>query len=87
MVDNSVEAKAVVRYVMSIAKTMIPAVVVGVLKPKEWRRNEGGRWRRDTWIRRALWLVVVEIGGKVKSPLNRASSAADPQTMMESRRG
>ena len=82
-----VEAKAAVRYVMSTVKTMIRVVVVGVLKPRDWRRNEGGRWRRDTRTRRALWLVAVEIGGKGKSPLNRASSAADLRMMMENRRG
>jgi hypothetical protein len=87
MVGNSVEVKAAVRYVMSTVKTTIPAVVVGVLKPRDWRRSGGGKWRRDIWTRRALWLVAVEIGGKGKSPLDRASSAADPRKMMESRRG
>jgi len=84
---NLVEAKAAVRYVTSIVKTMIPAVVAGVLKPKEWRLNEGRKSRRDMQTQQALWLVVVGIGDKGKSLLNRASSAEGPQTMMESRRG
>ena len=86
-VGNLVEAKAAVRYVMSTVKTMIPAVVVGVLKPRSWRRTEGGRWRRGMQTRRALLLVAVEIGGKGKFPLNKTSSAADPRRMMGNRRG
>lgn len=72
---------------MSIVKTMIPAVVVGVLKLRGWRRNEGRRRRRGMQTRRALLLVAVEIGDKGKSPLNKTSSAADPRMMMGNRRG
>ena len=43
MADNSVEVKVAVRYVMSTVKTTIPAVAAGVLKPRDWKRNEGGR--------------------------------------------
>ena len=42
-VGNSVEEKVAVRYVMSTVKITTPVVGVGVLKPKDWRRNEGGR--------------------------------------------
>jgi len=86
-VGNLVEAKAAVRYVTSIVMTTIPAVVVGVLKPKKRRRIGGRKPRRDMQTRQVLWLAVVGIGGKGKSLLNRTSSAADPQTTMESRRG
>lgn len=72
---------------MNTVKTTTPAVVAGVPKPKEWRRIEGGRWRRDMQTRLGLWLVAVGIGGKGKLLLNRASSAADPQMTMGSRRG
>ena len=86
-VGNSVEEKVAVRYVMSTVKITTPVVGVGVLKPKDWRRNEGGRWKRDMQTRQALWLVAVEIGGKGKSLLNKTSSAVDPQTTTESKRG
>jgi len=84
---NLVEAKAAARYVMSIGKTTTPVVAAGAPKPKDWKRNEGGRWRRDMQTRQGLWLVVVEIGSKGKPLLNRISSAVDPQTTMGSRRG
>jgi len=73
--------------VTSTVKTTILAVAAGALKLKGWRQNEGGRWKRDMQIRQALWLVVVGIGSKGLSSLNRTSSAEDPQTTMESRRG
>ena len=85
--DNSVEAKAAVRYAMSTAKTMILAVVAGVPKPRDWRQSEGGKWSRDMQTQRALWPVAVEIGSKGRSLLNRVSNVADPQTTTESRRG
>lgn len=84
---NSVEVRAAARYVMSTVKTTTPAVVAGVLKPRGWRRNEGGRWRRGTQTRQVLLPVAVGIGGKGKSLLNRASSAVDPQMTMEKMRG
>jgi len=84
---NSVEAKVAARYVMSTGKTTTPVVAAGALKPKDWRRNGGGRWRRDTQTRQGLWLAVVGIGGKGKPLLSRASSAVDPRMTMESRRG
>ena len=72
---------------MSTGKTTIPAAVAGVLKPKDWRRNEGGRWRNDMQTRQGLWLAAVGIGGKGKPLLSRASSVADPQMTTGSRRG
>ena len=75
------------RYVMSTGKTTTPVVAAGALKPKGWRRNEGGRWRRDMQTPQELWLVVVVIGGKGKPLLNKTSSAVDPQMTMGSRRG
>jgi len=84
---NLVEGKVAARYVMNTGKTTTPAVAAGGLKPKDWRRNEGGRWRRDMQTRQGLWLAVVGIGGKGKPLLNRTSSAADPQMTMGSRKG
>lgn len=86
-VGNLVEVKVAARYVMSTGKTTTPAVAAGALKPKDWRRNEGGRWRRDMQTRQGLWLAVVGIGGKAKPFLNRTSSAVDPQMTMGSGRG